>query len=106
MGDLRRILNHLPSHSISNADRICLFPAFNFFRFFQDIKARIQEAKRAREEKENPNGDHLSVSSLSYNSTLSDHKLKQVDWTADTEWMKQNLLDILSIDLKIAEFNK
>merc|ERR1712113_417046 len=46
VGDLRRILNYVPSHLISTADRICLFPSFNFFRYFQDLKERIQEAKR------------------------------------------------------------
>ena len=106
VGDLRRILNYVPSHNISTADRICLFPSFNFFRFFQDLKDRVQEAKRARERKANPYGygTGYNYGSSSYNIRLSDYELKRVDFNKDIEWIEDNMVDVLDVDLKIAQF--
>ena len=106
VGDLRRILNYVPSHNISTADRICLFPAFNFFRHFQSLKERVQEAKRQRERKANPYGysAYSGYGSSSYNTRLSDYELKRVDFNKDIEWIEENMVEVLDVDLKIATF--
>merc|ERR1712228_907142 len=40
-----------------------------------------------------------------YNNRLSDYELKRVDFNKDMDWIEENMVDVLDVDLKIASFS-
>eukprot|EP01084_Bolivina_argentea_P192911 331069_1 len=82
INDLIEILNYC---KITTSDQLCLYPLFNFFHYFQrfplsDVVVTLQP--------------------------LSEYNIKSLDLSQDLAMIKENIVNILDADLKIAQFNE